>query len=394
MHQRRAILIVGLLALVGAGAYWLARPRAVLVEIATVSEERFEAIVEEDGRTRVRDRYVLSAPLAGRVARSNLRAGDAVKAGQTLTTIAPNISPLLDIRLHQELEARVGAAEAMLEEAAALEERARVLLARARSDFERTAQLKERGVVSATQLERDTYVFQSAERDFIAAQRRWHAAEHALDQARAALKRSGESDVTEHFSVTSPIDGRVLKVIQESESVVSLGAPLLELGDPTDLEIVVDVLTTDAALVRDGAKVLFERWGGPVALEGRVRRVEPSGFTKVSALGVEEQRVWIVSDITSPHEQWMSLGDGYRVDVKIVVDEIERATVVPVGALFRRGDGWQVFVLEGSIARLRRVAVARRSGRVAAITDGLHPGETVVVYPPSALTEGSTVRVP
>jgi HlyD family secretion protein len=155
MHQRRALLIVGLLALVSLGAYWLVRPRAVLVETATVSEERFEAIVEEDGHTRVRDRYVLSAPLAGRVPRSSLHAGDTVKEGQTLTTIAPNISPLLDIRLRQELEARVGSAEATLEETAALEERARVLLARARSDFERTTQLKEREVASATQLERD-----------------------------------------------------------------------------------------------------------------------------------------------------------------------------------------------------------------------------------------------
>jgi HlyD family secretion protein len=341
----------------------------------------------------VRERYVVSAPLSGRVPRSTLRAGDAVKVGEALTTIAPNLSPLLDPRVHQELQERVGVAEAAVEEAAALHERALVLLARARTDLERTTKLHARGVAAAQQLERDTFTLQSAERDVTAADRRRDAAGHELDQARAALKRSSEAGTSELFPVWSPIDGRVLKVIQESEAVVSLGAPLLELGDPAGLEVIVDVLTADAALVREGAKVVLERWGGATALEARVRRVEPSGFTKISALGVEEQRVWINIDITSPREQWANLGDGYRVDVKIVVDEVERATVVPIGALFRRGDAWHVFIVDGGRAHLRRVDVARRSGRVAAIAEGLRPGETVVVYPPTALADGSAVWV-
>jgi len=394
MLQPRQFMVGGLLALISLAAYWMLQPRAILVEVAPVVEQRFTSIVEEDGRTRVRDRFVLSAPLAGRVPRSTLRAGDAVKAGQTLTTIAPNISPLLDPRARQELEERVGAAQAGVEEASALHERAKVLLARARSDLERTTQLRARGVAAAAQLERDTFTFQSAERDVAAAELRRHAAEHALDQARAALKRSGEIDGAERFPVASPIDGRVLKVIQESEAVVPLGAPLLELGNPADLEVIVDVLTTDAALVREGAKAVLERWGGPTALEARVRRVEPSGFTKISALGVEEQRVWIIIDITSAREVWTTLGDGYRVDVKIVVDEMEKATVVPIGALFRRGDAWQLFVVDSGKAHLRAVKVSRRSGRLAAITEGLRPGETVVVYPPAALKEGSAVRLP
>ena len=394
MLQRRHLIVGGLLALVALAAYWMLRPRALLVEIAAVVEQPFTAIVEEDGRTRVRDRFVLSAPLSGRVPRSNLRAGDVVKVGQTLATITPNISPLLDPRVRQELEERVGAAQAAVEEATALHERAKVLLARARSDLDRTTQLRARGVAAAAQLERDTFTFQSAERDVTAAELRRHAAEHTLEQARAALKRSGENEGVERFLVSSPIDGRVLKVIQESEAVVSLGAPLLELGDPGDLEVIVDVLTTDAARVREGAKVLLERWGGPTALGGRVRRVEPSGFTKISALGVEEQRVWIVIDITSPREAWTSLGDSYRVDVKIVVDEMEKAIVVPIGALFRRGDAWQVFIVDRGRARLRTIKVSRRSGRLAAIAEGLRPGETVVVYPPAALKEGSAVRLP
>jgi HlyD family secretion protein len=169
---------------------------------------------------------------------------------------------------------------------------------------------------------------------------------------------------------------------------------LLELGDPADLEVIVDLLTTDAALVQEGAKVSLERWGGATPLDGRVRRVEPSGFTKISALGVEEQRVWVVIDIVSPREAWTSLGDGYRMDVKIVADEMEKAIVVPIGALFRRGDAWQAFVIEGGRARLREVKVSRRSGRLAAATEGLRPGEAVVVYPSQTLKDGSTVRLP
>ena len=169
---------------------------------------------------------------------------------------------------------------------------------------------------------------------------------------------------------------------------------MLELGDPADLEVIVDVLTTDAALVREGAKVLLERWGGPKALRGRVLRVEPSGFTKISALGVEEQRVWIVIAITSAREEWASLGDGYRVDVRIVIDEIERAAVVPIGALFRRGEVWHAFVIDRGRVHLRQVKITRRSGRLAAIGEGLRPGEMVVLYPSSALREGSVVRLP
>ncbi|HVY41996.1 MAG TPA: efflux RND transporter periplasmic adaptor subunit [Hyphomicrobiaceae bacterium] len=393
MLQRRYVIGAGLLALASLALYWVFQPRPILVEVAAVNEQPFTAIVEEDGRTRVRDRFVVSAPLSGRVPRSLLRAGDAVKAGQALATITPHISPLLDPRVRQELEERVGAAEAALEETKALNERGKILLARARTDLDRTTQLRARGVVTAAQLEHDTYTFQAAERDVAATELRRHAAEHALDQAKAALTRSGENEGAERFPVSSPIDGRVLKVIQESEAVVSLGAPLLELGDPAGLEVIVDLLTTDAALVQEGAKVSLERWGGAAPLEGRVRRIEPSGFTKVSALGVEEQRVWVIVDIVSPREAWTSLGDGYRVDVKIVADELEKATVVPIGALFRRGDVWQAFVVEGGRARSRTVKVSRRSGRLAAVAEGLRPGETVIVYPPQALKDGSAVRM-
>jgi HlyD family secretion protein len=395
MKRRRTSIVGGflLLLLVAFGLYWVLIPQPVLVETAEVVATTFQDTIEEDGRTRVRERYLVSAPLSGRVQRMALEAGDTVQEGQTLAIITPSASPLIEPRVRLELEAQVGAAEAAVEEAGSLHEQAKVLLDQAGADLERTRQLAKRNVAAAANLERDEFLFRSAERQTYAAERRWHAATHVLEQARAALKSGGNSDVSESYPVLSPISGRVLRVVQGSEGVVSQATPLVELGDPADLEIAVDVLTTDAARIKAGDKVIIARWGGPSDLQGAVRRVEPSGFTKVSALGVEEQRVWVIIDITSPRESWTSLGDGYRVEVKIAVDQIDRATVVPVGALFRRGDAWNVFVVEEGSAHLRKLEVGHLSARVAAVTEGLRPGEIVILYPPAALVDGSKVRL-
>lgn len=392
MSKRQTLALTSLVLLTVFIAYWLLKPRPILIDTAPVVSQRFTAIVEEDGRTRVRDRYTITAPLSGYVPRTTLKEGDVVKMEETVATIQPNVSPLLEPRTRQELDERMGSAQAAVEEASALKERADVHLTQARTNFDRTAQLTKKGVTTVTQLERDTFAFRAAEREAIAAERRHHVAEHTLEQARAALKRSTGPGTDENFPISSPINGRVLAVIKKSEGTVSIGTPLLEVGDPSDLEVIVDMLTTDAAQIKEGVPVILDRWGGGTALEGRVRRVEPSGFTKISALGVEEQRVWIVIDITSPRADWATLGDGYRVDVKIVVDTIENATVIPTGALFRSGDNWHVFVVDGARARLQAVEVARRSGRLAAITQGVRPGDTVVVYPPATLTDGSPVR--
>lgn len=394
--KRRTTSILGtllVLALAALGLYWLLMPQPILVETARVESLPFQDTVEEDGRTRVRERYLVSAPLSGRVQRLALKAGDSVRAGQKLATITPPVSPLLDPRVRLELEAQVGVAEAALEEAGSLYEQAKVLLAQADADLKRTKELAERNVAAAAQLERQEFLFRSAERQAYAAERRWHAATHVLEQARAAVKTANDSDPSEVFPILSPIDGLVLRIIQESEGVVLQGSPLFELGDPRDLEIAVDVLTTDAAPIKDGDKVIIERWGGPSDLQGIVRRVEPSGFTKISALGVEEQRVWVVVDISSPRGKWTSLGDGYRVEIKIVVDQADQAIVVPIGALFRRGDAWNVFVVAQGRAYLRKLEVARLSARVAAIAQGIRPGETVIVYPPATLADGSRIRL-
>ncbi|MGT2467085.1 efflux RND transporter periplasmic adaptor subunit [Mesorhizobium sp.] len=394
MKHRPTSIAAGLLlvSIAAAGLYWLLLPQPILVETAEVVMTTFQDTIEEDGRTRVRDRYMVSAPLSGRVQRLILKAGDVVHAGQKLATITPPVSPLLDSRVRQELEAQVGAAEAGVEEAEAIHEQAKVLLAQASTDLERTRQLAQRNVAAAAQLEREQALFQSAGRQADAAERRSHAATHVLEQARAALQSAGNPDPGEGFPVLSPIDGRVLRVEQESESVVSLAAPLVELGDPGDLEVAVDVLTTEAARIRQGDKVTIARWGGPSDLQGVVRRVEPSGFTKISALGVEEQRVWVIIDIVSPRQSWTNLGDGYRVEVSIAIDQIDKANVLPMGALFRRGDAWSIFVVDQGRAYLREIEVTRRSARFA-VAQGIRPGEMVVVYPPASLADGSKIRV-
>lgn len=390
--RRSALLLAGAAALAGVLALAL-RPRPLTVETAPVARGTFVAEVEEDGRTRVRDRYIVSTPVAGRVLRIGVRAGDAVTRDEVVALIQAAPSSLLSARARREAEERVGAAEAMLETAVALVERAAAQRVQAEADAGRTRILHARGATPTQALERAELGVRTAQRDMIAAERRHHAAEHELAQARAVLERADVlGDGPERRPVRSPVEGRVLRVLQESEAVVASGAPLLELGDPTDLEAIVDVLTTEAVGIAPGAEATIEGWGGP-PLQGQVRRVEPGAFTRISALGVEEQRVWVVIDITSPREAWATLGDGFRVDARIVVARIEDAVLVPVGALFRRGEDWAVFVAtpEGR-AREQRITLDRRGPRQAVVRAGLEAGERVVLYPPSALRDGGRIE--
>jgi HlyD family secretion protein len=232
-----------------------------------------------------------------------------------------------------------------------------------------------------------------ADRDLRAAEFANHAAEHELAQAKALLAQYSDSAAVAPgtWNVTAPVAGLVLKVDQESETIVQAGAPILEIGDPLDLEIVVDVLSTDAVAIRPGAQVIIENWGGPGTLEGRVRRIEPAAVTKISTLGVEEQRVNVLIDVTSPVERWRGLGDGYQVDTRITVFSEEDATIVPAGALFRKGGDWNVFALVAGRAELRPVSLLRRSGRLAAITSGLAVGDRVIVYPSDRITSGARI---
>lgn len=371
---------------------WAFAPRPLGVEVAAVTEGPFETSIEEDGKTRLRDRYVVAAPLAGTLARIALREGDAVEAGAILASITPVLPAMLDERTRREQQLRVEIAQAQTQRVAARIEGAKVALAQARNEQQRSEQLARQGFVAPTRLETERLAVQAAQKDLEAATEEGHIAAHEVEQARAALlaltRPGGRS-----FAVRAPVAGRVLKVVQASEGPVALGAPLLELGDTTRLEVVAELLTADALRARPGSAVRIERWGGDGALEGRVRAVEPAAFTKISALGVEEQRVRVLIDLTSPAEQWRALGDGFRVGVRIVTRSLPKVVKAPVSAVFPRPEGGSaVFVVEAGRARLVPVQLGARNGQEAWIESGVAPGAQVIVYPPAATRDGLRVK--
>jgi len=378
---------------------WAMAPRPVAVELAAASLGRFEATIDEDARTRLADRYVVSTPLAGKLARIALREGDAVEAGAAVATIAPALPPLRDARTVEELAARVAAAGALLQRAQARSERARIAVQQADSDLTRNERLATEGYLSPTRIESDRRNAQAAREELAAALQERRAAEHELAQVRAAqgLALRPGSEGRETFVVRAPVAGRVLRVVQTSEANVAAGAPLVELGDLAQLEVVAELLTPDALRATPGTRVVIDRWGGAQLLEGRVRRVEPAAYTKVSALGIEEQRVEVLIEILSPRADWAALGDGYRVGVRIVTTQVDAALRVPAGAVFplpAPDDGREhaVFAVRDGRARLVPVRLGGRNGSEAWITHGLVAGDVVVVYPAAAVRDGVRVR--
>jgi len=333
------------------------------------------------------------APLAGRVERIRLKAGDPVEQGQVVALLAPSAPAFLDARAVRELQARVGAAEAQQLRARA--EVARVMAQRdqARADSDRQMKLFKEGFLSATAREQAELALRTAERTVEAARFAEDAAGHELGQARAALARYRSGDVGSKWEVTSPVQGSVLKVVQESEGAVALGAPLLELADARSLEAVVDVLSQESVAIRPGMPARIELGRGVAPLAARVRLIEPAAFTKISALGVEEQRVNVVLDFVEPLDRIQTIGDGFRVEAAIITHRVADAVKVPVGALFRDGEGWAVFVADGGQAVKRAVRATQRNGTEAMVEDGLRPGERVVVYPSDALRDGARIRV-
>jgi HlyD family secretion protein len=385
-----------LAAVVGAGVLaWAFMPRPVAVETAVIAREPFRKTVDEDGKTRVRDRYVVSAPLAGRLLRVELDAGAAVTRGALLATLIPSAPALLDARAEGELRQRVGAAEADALRAKANVERARVALALARSELARATDLAAKGFTSKQSLERGEREVELKAREQDAARFEAEAAAYHLAEARAALLRLSQDPegkgAGQQWKIVAPVDGRVLRVLQESEAVVPVGAPILEIGDPRNLEVVVDVLTTDAGGIAAGAPVELDLGGGAPPIKGRVRLVEPSAFTKVSALGVEEQRVNVVIDFDGPPAEFQNLGDAYRVDARILVAARSDAVIVPASALFRSDSGWAVYIVAGDRAQRHSIEIGPRSGLAVVVERGLEPGTKVIVYPGDLVRDG--VRV-
>lgn len=392
-------ILAALLGIASLGALIAAfLPKAETVEAVEVARGSFEQTIEEDGKTRVRERYVVSAPLAGKLQRIRLKAGDEIRQGALLAVIEPSIPALLDVRTEHELGERLGQAEAGKLRAAVAIERAQAALEKSQADLERARKLAEKNFVSANQLEQAGLAVKLNSRELDAAKHADHAAAHDVAVARAALSRlhqeaAGGKTSGQHWQVHAPISGYVLKVAQESETAVAVGAPLLEIGSPSDLEVVVDVLSADAVQIAPGAPVHLERWGKTEPLEGRVKRVEPAAFTKISALGVEEQRVNVVIDLVSPGEKWQSLGDGYKVDARIVVAHLDDAVKVPVAALFREDDQWAVFTVTAGKATKRTLQLSRRGALEAVVAQGLQPGEKVIVHPGDAVKDGGRVKI-
>ena len=391
-RRNRIVLIAALLALAALVA-WALQPQPVAVETAQVTRGAFEQAVTDDGKTRVRDRYVIHAALAGRVERIGLDAGDSVKQGQAVALLTPTEPALLDARTQRELQERIGAAEAQAARARAEAHKVLAQRDQAAADVKRQAKLAESGFVSATAREQAELALRTAERSVDAARYAEEAARHDLAQARAALTRSQSGAAGPKWEVASPVSGSVLKVVQKSEGAVGLGAPLLEVADARSLEAVVDVLSQEAVAIRPGMAARMEIGVGVPPLRAIVRLVEPAAFTKISALGVEEQRVNVVFDFDGPLDRVWTIGDGFRVEAHIITHRVEDAIKVPVGALFREGEGWAVFVAEGNRAVKRNVKVPRRNGADAMVEEGLKPGERVVVYPSDALRDGSRLEV-
>jgi HlyD family secretion protein len=392
---RRTLLVLFGLLLLG-GLVYSFLPRPIPVDVTTVRRGELRVTVDEDGKTRVKDRYVVSSPLNAQLERIRLRAGDPVEAGRTvLAVLVPADPALLDARARTEAEARVDSALSSRERAKAQVERAQTLLDQVKNELMRSRRIPVgKGV---TQQELDDLMFKekSCRKDLRSADLSLQVAEFELKLAKAALVRTrpvspGDPN-PERLDVRAPITGRVLKVIQESSANVTPGQQLLELGDPVDLEMAIDVLSSDAVKIKPGAKVLVEHWGGDHPLTGKVRLVEPSGFTKVSALGVEEQRVWVIVDFDDPPEKRETLGDGYRVEVRIVIWEGKDVLKVPSGALFRHENGWSVYVVEDGQAVLRPVQVGRGNGIETQIVSGLREGEQVILHPSDKIKAGAAV---
>jgi len=389
------LMLLTAVGIVAGGLLWSFWPRPVLVELTTIGRGPLRVTVDEDGKTRIRERYIVSSPLGGRLARIRLDPGDPVVANETLlATIEPQEPALLDPRALAQAQARVKAAEASLARAEPLVERARAELSFAESNLGRSRELAQTNAVSVERLEEAEMLYRARSQDHRSAVFARDVARFELEMARAALLRSSPDEsasAPENLSITSPITGQVLRVLQESATVVQPGAELLELGDPADLEVEVDVLSTDAVKIRPQTKAWLERWGGDAPLEAVVRLVEPAAFTKVSALGVEEQRVNVILDLVQAGAAGGVLGDGFRVEARIVIWEADSVLQAPTGALFRHGDAWAVFVVSQGIARLRTVQLGQRNSLAAQLVDGLAVGEQVILHPSDQVHDGIAV---
>lgn len=392
---RKRVILIAVAVLVLAAVVYGFWPDAASVQVATVERDSLQVIVEEEGETRVKERYEVASPVAAFVRRIEVEAGDVVKQGDPLVRLEAPRSAVLDPRSRAEARARVEAAEAQVQQAERQVEAAEAAAERAREERERVERLVEQGSATRQALEQAEAEAQQAIANLAAARAAVARARAELMSARAMLVVDPALDRQREVQTVlrAPVSGQVLAVHRQSAGSVNPGEPLVEVGDTDQLEIRADVLSQDAVRIEPGTAVLIDQWGGDKPLEAVVDRVEPQGETEVSALGVEEQRVTVVASLVSPQEKWSGLGSGYRVLARFIVWKGGDVLQVPTSALFRtENDGWAVFVVEDGVARRRRVNVGHQSGLTAQITSGLEEGETVIVHPDNELEAGMRVE--
>ena len=397
LPPRKTFMILAAALLLG-GITWLAmRSPTQLASIGTVTRGPLEVVLQEEGKTRIKQRYVITAPVAGTVRRIALQPGDAVQAGQTLAEIDAAASSLLDPRARSQAQADVRSAQAQLEAARKRSSAAQASQRLAQADWQRAQSLHPSGAISKQELDQARTRHDAAQAEWGVARADEQAASARLAAARALLQEEGRAaegtDSTgKVLSVTAPAAGRILKRPIESSMPVAMGQTLMEVGDPSQLEIEVEVLSGDAVRLAAGMPARISRWGGEGALQAKVARVEPGGFTKVSALGVEEQRTRVILDLESPQQQWAALGDGYRVEVEFIVQRADDVLQVPANALFRLGDGWAAYRLVNGKAQRTPVQIGMRSALAAEVKSGLEQDQSVIIQPDERIGDGTRIQ--
>lgn len=370
-------------------------PKPIEVETALATEGPLRVSVQEDGKTRIREKYTVSAPVVGRLSRIELEAGDEVCASDNLiAVILPAEPTMLDARSKALAEARVKQAKAAVQRSAVNSEQARLALELSKANFERIQNLRDSKAVSQTEFDTVRSEFLSRTQAIKTSQFDQEIAKYELNMAQTALMKFNADDVesaTDPFRIFAPVAGRVLRVFQESSTVVNVGAPLMEIGDPSNLEIEVDVLSTDAVKIQPGSKLTIVHWGGASPLNATVRVIEPAAFTKISSLGVEEQRVNVIADFDEPIDRIERLGDGYRVEANITVMEVSNVLSVPNSALFRHQKEWHVFVVVDGIAQMKPVTTGVQNDTHTQIESGIAPLDEVILYPSDTVVAGCKV---
>jgi len=390
---RRRIFVTGIIVIVLIFLVYGFLPKTQDVDIVPVKRGPLQITIEEEGRTRLKDRFTVSAPTAGYLRRVNFKVGDVVKKGQGVAVLEPLRSQALDPRSRASAQAAVASAESALKASLEREKVASTDAAYLEQRRDRLKALYDKGSIAKDQYDQIAAEAQKALALQRSAAAEVHVATSELERAKINLQNfSGIRTDGNTVAVMSPVNGTVFRVYRESEGAVNAGEPLIDVGDLKNLEVRVEVLSSDAVKIKKGTEIVFQRWGKEEPLNGRVRIVEPAGFTKISSLGVEEQRVLVIADITSPPDQWSALGDGFRMEAHFIVWKAQNILQVPASSLFRSGKDWAVFVADGGRARKRVVTIGHRNGLAAEILSGLEENEKVLAYPDDAISEGTKIR--